>query len=100
MLPIGSIVYLRQGTNKLIILNRGPIIEKNGKQTLFDYSGCFYPQGVDPENTFYFNEENIDEVVYEGYKDDDEARFQKLFNDWKEENKNDYVQGKVTEPLE
>ena len=83
MLAIGSIVYLKEGTNKLMVLNRGAIIEQNGEQTLFDYSGCFYWQGIDPENVFYFNEENIDEVVFEGYKDSDENRFQKLFNDWK-----------------
>ena len=100
MLPIGSIVYLKKGTNKLMILNRGPIIEQNGEQTLFDYSGCFYPQGIDPENVFYFNEENIDEVVFEGFKDNDEDRFQKLFNDWKEKNQDSYVKGKITEPLE
>jgi hypothetical protein len=38
MLPIGSIVYLKQGTSKLMILNRGPIIEVEGEQTWFDYS--------------------------------------------------------------
>lgn len=30
MLPIGSMVYLREGTNKLMNLNRGPIFEQNG----------------------------------------------------------------------
>lgn len=99
MLPIGSIVYLKQGTNKLMILNRGPIMAEEGKQLMFDYSGCFYPQGLDPENVFYFNQENIDEVVYEGYKDNEEDRFEKLFRDWKEENEDQFIKGKITEPL-
>lgn len=30
MLPIGTIVYLKEGTTKLMILNRGPIVEKDG----------------------------------------------------------------------
>lgn len=44
-----------------MVLNRGPIFE----QTLFDYSGCFYPQGIDSEN-LSFNQENINKVVFWG----------------------------------
>ena len=99
MLPIGSIVYLKEGTSKLMILNRGPIIETNGEQKMFDYSGCFYPQGLDPENVFYFNHENIDEVVFEGFRDEEEERFQKVYNNWMEENKDRIKKGMVTEPL-
>jgi len=32
------------------------------------------------ENTLYFNEKNIDEVVFEGYMDD-EKRFRKLIKE-------------------
>ncbi|GAE32068.1 DUF4176 domain-containing protein [Halalkalibacter hemicellulosilyticus] len=99
MLPIGSIVYLKEGTSKLMILNRGPIIEENGENKMFDYSGCFYPQGLVPDKVFYFNQENIDEVVFEGFQDEEEKRFQTLFKDWKEENKNNFVEGKVDGPL-
>ena len=69
MLPIGSIVYLNEGTNKLMIVSRGAILEEEETPILFDYAGCFYPQGLDIENLFYFNQENIDEVVFEGYSD-------------------------------
>ena len=99
MLPIGTIIYLKEGTSKIMILNRGPIIEMDGKQTMFDYSGCFYPQGLVPERVFYFNHENIDEIVFEGYKDNEEERFQKLFGEWKEKNQGKFKAGKVTEPL-
>lgn len=81
-------------------LNRGPIIEQNGEQRLFDYSGCFYPQGIDPENVFYFNQENIDKVVFEGFSDGDEERFQELFQEWISSNKNNVKKGKVEGPLE
>lgn len=99
MLPLGSIVYLKEGTNKLMILNRGPIIEQNGEQTLFDYSGCFYPQGIDPDHVFYFNQENIDKVVFEGFSDGDEERFQELFQEWMDSNKESIKKGKVENPL-
>jgi len=48
---------------------------------------------------FYFNHENIDDVVFEGYKDNEEDRFQKLFSDWKKDNEDQYSKGKVTEPV-
>ncbi|MTW86058.1 DUF4176 domain-containing protein [Virgibacillus dakarensis] len=101
MLPIGTIVYLNEGTSKLMILNRGPILagETEGERIWYDYSGCFYPQGLDPNNVFYFNEENIDEVVFEGFKDEEEHRFKKIFNDLKEENKPNIKKGTVTGPL-
>ncbi|QKY69793.1 DUF4176 domain-containing protein [Lentibacillus sp. CBA3610] len=103
MLPIGSIVYLNEGTSKLMILNRGPILpseETEGQGILYDYSGCFYPQGLDPNNVFYFNEENIDEVVFEGFNDEDEERFRKVFTDWMKENKSNIQKGTVTGPLD
>ncbi|MCR6105705.1 DUF4176 domain-containing protein [Salipaludibacillus agaradhaerens] len=99
MLPMGSIVYLKQGTSKLMILNRGPIIEVEGEQTWFDYSACFYPQGLVPDQVLYFNHENVDEVVFEGFKDTEEDRFQTLYQKWQEENGQTIKRGKVTEPL-
>lgn len=102
MLPIGSIVYLKEGTSKLMILNRGPILpseETNGKGTMYDYTGCIYPQGLDPNNVFYFNEENIDKVVFEGYKDEEEERFQEIYDSWLEENKATIEKGTVGGPL-
>lgn len=99
MLPIGSIVYLKDGTSKLMILNRGPILEINGEKQLFDYSGCLYPQGIVPDNVLYFNKENIDEVVFKGFQDEEEERFQKIFSDWLVENQSNLVKGKVEGPL-
>ena len=38
-----------------------------------------YPVGVVEDQIYYFNEENIDNVIFEGYSDQDETRFQELF---------------------
>jgi len=97
MLPIGSIVYLNEGTSKLMILNRGPIIELDGEQKMFDYSACVYPQGLVVDSVLYFNEENIDEVIFEGFKDSDEDRFHSLYKQWLEEN--EIQKGVVSGPL-
>jgi hypothetical protein len=97
MLPIGSIVYLNEGTSKLMILNRGPIIELEGEQKMFDYSACVYPQGLIADSVLYFNEENIDEVIFEGFKDSDEDRFHSLYKQWLDEN--EIQKGVVSGPL-
>ena len=82
MLPVGSVVYLAEGNQKVIILNRGPIITQHGEDVLFDYTGALYPEGLNPEQVYYFNQEDIDEVVFEGYKDDDEKRCRELYEKW------------------
>jgi len=82
MLPIGSIVYLTGGDKKVMILNRGALVEQDGEQVLFDYTGGVYPNGLMPEQVYHFNEENIDKVVFVGFKDEDEERFQTLYEAW------------------
>lgn len=95
MLPIGSIVYLKEGSRKLMVLNRGALLEQSGEKFLFDYSECIYPVGLDAEQILYFNEENIDKVVYEGFKDDEETRYQELYTEWLDNNSEQYNKGTV-----
>ena len=100
VLPIGSIVYLTEGTQKLMILNRGPQIELDGKIQLFDYSGCVYPVGLVVEQALYFNAENIDKVLFEGYSDEDEVRFQELYQKWLETEGKNIPKGVARKPLD
>ena len=81
METIGSIIYLKEGSQKLMIINRGPIVEMDNQRYIFDYSACKYPIGVVEDEIYYFNEENIDKVIFEGYSDEDETRFQELYED-------------------
>ncbi|AUW96348.1 DUF4176 domain-containing protein [Streptococcus pluranimalium] len=97
MLPIGSIIYLKEGSRKLMVLNRGALLEQSGEKLLFDYSGCIYPVGLDAEQILYFNEENIDKVVYEGFKDDEETRYQELYTEWLDNNSEQYNKGTVNQ---
>lgn len=95
MLPIGSIVYLKDGSRKIMILNRGAFLEKDGEKTIFDYSGCIYPVGLDAEQILYFNDENVDKVIFEGFKDEEENRYQELYKQWLVENDGVLKKGKV-----
>ncbi|MGX7244337.1 DUF4176 domain-containing protein [Enterococcus quebecensis] len=79
MQSLGTIVYLKDGRARVMIINRGPIIEKEGISCLYDFAGCVYPIGMNPEQVLYFNEENIDKVLFEGYRDEDEQRFEELY---------------------
>jgi len=59
-----------------MIINRGPIVDIDNQ-------------------IYYFNEENIDKVVFEGYSDQDEMRFQELFKEMKNNLDDDIQQGIV-----
>ncbi len=44
----------------------------------FDYMGCPYPEGyINPDFTYLFNHDDIQEVVSTGYEDQEERTFQK-----------------------
>ncbi len=86
MLPIGSVVILKGGSKTLMIFGRKQMSTINNK--VWDYLACFYPEGsIGPEYCFLFNEEDVDEVVFMGYSDENNENFEKqLMNISKKEN--------------
>ncbi|MDG4658011.1 DUF4176 domain-containing protein [Ectobacillus antri] len=71
LLPIGSVVLLKQGTKKLMIYGRKQKLASN--QNIYDYVGCLYPEGyLNPDYTYVFNHGDIAAVIFMGYKDEDE----------------------------
>ena len=73
-LPIGSVVLLKKNKKKIMIYGRKQTMAESGE--VFDYVACFYPEGnVSPEYTFLFNHDDIEEVVFTGYSDEDETRY-------------------------
>jgi hypothetical protein len=79
ILPIGTVVRLKNGDVKLMILNRVPLYNKGGVIGYFDYSACIYPAGKVEDQVYFFNHENIEKVYFEGYKDEQEEEFQKQY---------------------
>lgn len=100
METIGSIIYLKEGSQKLMIINRGPIVEIEGQKYMFDYSACKYPVGIVEEQIYYFNEENIDKVIFEGYSDQEEVRFQELFKETMDNLDKDVRRGTVQKKID
>ncbi|MCK1222207.1 DUF4176 domain-containing protein [Streptococcus uberis] len=78
ILPLGSVVTLKNGDgSQLLIVTRAAIIEEDGVEVYFDYGSVLIPQGmVSPENVYFFNIENIENIIFKGYENTDEINFQ------------------------
>lgn len=79
ILPIGTVVRLKHGEQKIMITCRAPLYNNNGTIGYFDYSACLYPTGQADQQSFFFNEEDIEEIFFEGYRDEDEEKFCELY---------------------
>ena len=75
LLPIGSIVLLKDGEKKLMI-NGILQSEAEGDGKEYDYLGVLYPEGhIGGEFQYLFNHEDIDQVFFRGYDDKDRTLF-------------------------
>ena len=78
--PLGSVVLLKNGTKRVMIYGRKQILASTGE--LFDYVACLYPEGnIVAEYTFLFNDDDIEEVIFEGYSDKEDLEFIKKFGE-------------------
>lgn len=70
LLPIGSVVLLKNSTRKLMVIGYGQ--EKlNDASMLYDYAGCLFPEGFSsPDSTFLFNGTQVAQVYSLGYIDE------------------------------
>ena len=71
ILEIGTVVYLKKGIKKVMIIGRMVGREIDNKRQFNDYVGVFYPEGLIRQEVLFFNNENIDKVLYHGYSDED-----------------------------
>ena len=73
-LPIGSVVLLKGGTKRTMIYGRMQLSIDTGK--MYDYIACFYPEGNVSKNfTFLFDHSQIEEVIFEGFSDEEDKSF-------------------------
>lgn len=71
-IPLGSIVYLKGGVQKVLVIARAINVRKGNKVFFFDYGGVPYPEGLISDQAAYFNREDIVKVVFRGYHDEDD----------------------------
>ena len=93
--PLGSVVLVRGGIKKIMVIARGLAAEVQGEIKAFDYGGCLYPEGLIAEQLLYFNHADIAKVVFKGFVDDDEALMVENINEWFE--KSPYEKGNPEE---
>ncbi|WP_057908295.1 DUF4176 domain-containing protein [Latilactobacillus graminis] len=98
ILPIGTLVYLDEGTSLMAIIGIGQLIKQNEadeKPTYFDYVGVIYPQGLVSEELYYFNQDNISEVVRESLVNEQHERLIVAMEEWKKDNADQFIKGKI-----
>ena len=76
LLPIGTVVLLKNSTKKIMIIGVLQKQIKEGAEVIWDYSACFYPEGyMGPDKTFLFNGDQIEKVFSIGYQDEEQFNF-------------------------
>lgn len=74
LLPIGSVVILKDATKKAMIYG----VKQEDKATgiEYDYIGVVYPEGNMGDGTqFFFNHDVISEVYFRGFENDERKAF-------------------------
>lgn len=91
-LPIGSVVMLKGGEKKVMIVSYLIFPSGNSKtKTMYDYGGCVYPEGIiDSRVGVGFNHDQIAEILHVGYEDDEEKEMIKLLKENAETVKEEY----------
>ena len=80
LLPIGSVVLLKDASKRLMVCGRVQTDSATGKT--YDYSGCFYPDGiVNSDELFLFNNEEIFKVFFIGFQDPEEFAFRQFMEE-------------------
>lgn len=81
-LPLGTIVYLRSGMKKMIIITRGVVIANNDEVEFYDYGAVPYPEGIQSDQILYFQHDWIKKVVFTGYSDQDDEMAVDIINEF------------------
>lgn len=74
LLPIGSVVLLKGGNKRVMICGR--IQTRSGEDRIYDYAACYYPEGIDPQNMFFFDRDAIERIFFLGFQDAEEIEIQ------------------------
>jgi len=75
LLPIGSIVRLKDGQKRLMICG---ILQTStdAEAKEYDYFGMLYPEGyMGEEFQYLFDHSDIEEIVFRGYEDEERKYF-------------------------
>ena len=92
--PLGSVVMLKKGLQKLLIIGRAINVNRNGQDYYFDYAAVLHPQGLINNEIAYFNHADVDKLFFTGYNDEGSREMTEMINDYVEKNP-DITRGNV-----
>lgn len=75
--PLGTVVRLSGDKDYIMIVGR---IVGNGED-MYDYAGVAFPIGVEGDDYFLFNEDEIEEVTFIGFQDERELVFSRAISE-------------------
>ena len=74
-LPVGSVVLLRGGAKKLMIIGIQAVSQDEDNR-VYDYMGVLYPEGfIGEDDIFLFDHADINDVVFTGYDNPERQEF-------------------------
>lgn len=75
LLPIGTVVTLKNGTKKLMVFGIIQTVQENPDQE-YDYIGVPYPEGnMGQDFQYLFNHADVEQVYFRGFEDVDRQEF-------------------------
>jgi hypothetical protein len=75
VLPIGSVVLLKNASKRLMIIGYQRK-SADGGDKIFDYCGCVYPEGfTSPKDTAIFDHDQIDRLISVGLQNGPQVEF-------------------------
>ncbi|MCR4891181.1 MAG: DUF4176 domain-containing protein [Lachnospiraceae bacterium] len=81
LLPIGSVVLLKEAKKKAMIYGVKQVDKSTGIE--YDYIGVVYPEGSMGDGTqFFFNHDIVDQVFFRGFENDERKEFIERLSDY------------------
>lgn len=80
-LPLGTVVMLKGASKRLMITGFCTMAAEEEEETMYDYSGCMYPEGIiSSDQTALFNHDQIEKIYHMGLVDEEEKDFKIKLN--------------------
>ena len=80
-LKLGSVIKLKDETKRIMIIGYLQTPKDVNDNSLFDYIGCLYPEGVTSANkTYTFNHDKIEKVYNDPFEDSETKSFLIVLN--------------------
>lgn len=81
-IPLGSVVYLKGGIKKLLVVARAIHVANGGRKYFFDYGGVLYPEGITGDQMAYFNHGDVSSVFFRGCDDEENKGMTEAINQY------------------